>query len=370
MESFSAEQAYLFRHAVVREAAYQLHLPAERAALHGLALDLMRGLPSTATRAHALELAHHARHAQSAQQPPSRCEALRELELKYLEDGCDFARACFDYPAATEALERRRELCAEDPAALALVEDAMADVLERQGRWPEAMAHFEQVVNLSDVPGYLGRAYVHLAWYAMETGDPDRADELTLRGEAIAEQADSMQLRISLLMVRARRLRMQKMTDASLQHELLALQLARDSGDWVQELIGSMNLAAALFEIGRDEQALQHAQCADKLAREKPQGRYFLSPISMSFHTAAMRQGDFRGALQHAERAASHASNVCARGELVDAMVGSANALVALGRRVDAKAILQNAAEICNELGVALQRQKVAHLLAELGPGC
>lgn len=35
----NAEQAYLFRHAVLRDAAYQLQLPGERARLHALALD-------------------------------------------------------------------------------------------------------------------------------------------------------------------------------------------------------------------------------------------------------------------------------------------------------------------------------------------
>ncbi len=366
MDSLSAEQAYLFRHAVVREAAYQLHLPAERAVLHGLALDLMRAQPSTATRAHALELAHHARQAQSARQPAARHDALRELERQYLADGCDYARACFDYPAATEALERRRELCAGDPAALALVEDAMADVLERQGRWPEAMPHFERVLELGTKADYEGRALVHLAWFAMETGEADRADELIRRGEAVAEKADSVQLRISFLMVRARRMRMQDKLDEALQLELMALQLAHESGDWVQELIGSMNLAAALFDLGRDEQALHHAQRADELAQAKPQGRYYLSPITMSFHTAAMRRREFAQALHEAERAASLAERVFARGDRVEALIGCANALVGLGQHTLAEMRLLHAAAICREIGVAPQSRKVMQLLAEL----
>lgn len=39
-----AEDAYLFRHALLRDAAYSLHLPNERARLHGLALDLIESL--------------------------------------------------------------------------------------------------------------------------------------------------------------------------------------------------------------------------------------------------------------------------------------------------------------------------------------
>ena len=37
----TAEQSYLFRHALVRDAAYELQLPAERERLHGLAFEVM-----------------------------------------------------------------------------------------------------------------------------------------------------------------------------------------------------------------------------------------------------------------------------------------------------------------------------------------
>lgn len=39
-----AEQAYLFRHAVSRDAAYELQLPADRERLHGLAFHAMEDL--------------------------------------------------------------------------------------------------------------------------------------------------------------------------------------------------------------------------------------------------------------------------------------------------------------------------------------
>ena len=37
----SAEDAYLFRHAIIRDAAYQLQLPSQRARLHGLAVECL-----------------------------------------------------------------------------------------------------------------------------------------------------------------------------------------------------------------------------------------------------------------------------------------------------------------------------------------
>ena len=40
----NAESAYLFRHALLRDAAYQLQLPGDRALLHGLAFELIEAL--------------------------------------------------------------------------------------------------------------------------------------------------------------------------------------------------------------------------------------------------------------------------------------------------------------------------------------
>ncbi|NUN49609.1 MAG: hypothetical protein HUU15_12345, partial [Candidatus Brocadiae bacterium] len=40
----TAESAYLFRHALLRDAGYQLQLPGGRARLHGLALEIIETL--------------------------------------------------------------------------------------------------------------------------------------------------------------------------------------------------------------------------------------------------------------------------------------------------------------------------------------
>jgi len=40
----NAESAYLFRHALLRDAAYQLQLPGDRARLHGVAFSVIEGV--------------------------------------------------------------------------------------------------------------------------------------------------------------------------------------------------------------------------------------------------------------------------------------------------------------------------------------
>ena len=44
MSGVNAETAYFFRHALTRDAAYQLQLPGDRAKLHALAFHLIESL--------------------------------------------------------------------------------------------------------------------------------------------------------------------------------------------------------------------------------------------------------------------------------------------------------------------------------------
>ena len=85
MSEVSAETAYLFRHAMVREAAYQLQPPADRSGLHVLALDILESVLAQAgpvmQKIHAAELAHHARTAQDDRLRPAGC---REDNLRGL----------------------------------------------------------------------------------------------------------------------------------------------------------------------------------------------------------------------------------------------------------------------------------------------
>lgn len=78
----SAEVAYLFRHAVIRDAAYGLHTPSARAGLHAMALEIMRVMPEGQSDAWAEELADHARNALGAADADR--QALLVAELGFL----------------------------------------------------------------------------------------------------------------------------------------------------------------------------------------------------------------------------------------------------------------------------------------------
>ena len=95
-----AEQAYLFRHVLVRDAAYELQLPAERAALHDLAASTMLAVLAPPLDAVAHELAVHLRI--GGRQP--------ELERHYTLLAARYAHAGFNHAAAIPLLERLAEI--------------------------------------------------------------------------------------------------------------------------------------------------------------------------------------------------------------------------------------------------------------------
>lgn len=112
-----AETAYLFRHALLREAAYQLQPPAERAGLHGLALEIMQaalGDTDEALAPFALELADHARAAAEGASP-DRMRILAHREHTLLGLAHHVAARNWRLPEAEQCCRRILESPLADP---------------------------------------------------------------------------------------------------------------------------------------------------------------------------------------------------------------------------------------------------------------
>lgn len=100
----SAEEAYLFRHATARDAAYQLLPPSQRARLHALALDILEELTLGAGLDAVHELAEHARLAQENVTLVGSDIAHREL--RYLRLSAVHAANKFENESACRLWER------------------------------------------------------------------------------------------------------------------------------------------------------------------------------------------------------------------------------------------------------------------------
>ncbi|MBZ0137064.1 MAG: hypothetical protein K8I27_11895 [Planctomycetes bacterium] len=96
----SAEETYVFRHAVVRDAAYELQLPTDRESLHGIAARVMIDLHADSLESAAAEIARHLRLGGSDQ----------ELEREFVIKGAQYANDNFDQHSTIEMLERLVEI--------------------------------------------------------------------------------------------------------------------------------------------------------------------------------------------------------------------------------------------------------------------
>jgi tetratricopeptide (TPR) repeat protein len=151
----SAESVYAFRHALLREAAYQLQLPADRARLHELAFEVIEALsggrppeaPPLGTPGHledpplvsdvfAEELAGHARLAcHSDQSSP----ALVRAQRIYLRRAAVFAASRYRQDAASENWQRFAELVAGSERGEALHRAGTASLAGGRSRVAEGL---------------------------------------------------------------------------------------------------------------------------------------------------------------------------------------------------------------------------------------
>lgn len=103
----SGELAYLFRHAITREAAYGLQLPSARASAHWLALQVLEDLLGENTAPFAAELLAHVRAA--AQGATTNATELAQREHRYLWQAAVHAHRAYDIRGALRLFQ---EYCA------------------------------------------------------------------------------------------------------------------------------------------------------------------------------------------------------------------------------------------------------------------
>lgn len=162
----SAELAYLFRHAVLRDAAYGLQLPADRARLHRLALELIElafgGPPPPApadedadariaphpTDMLAAELALHAEQG-CADAPPDTIALLQDRAAHYHSRLAELARVAYECPAAAVHYQWQALHATLDPRRRARVVRLLGHMQQQIGARAEAQQTLAQAAVLA-----------------------------------------------------------------------------------------------------------------------------------------------------------------------------------------------------------------------------
>ncbi|MCA8913299.1 MAG: tetratricopeptide repeat protein [Planctomycetes bacterium] len=311
-----AEIAYVFRHALVREAAYELQPPGDRAVLHALVIEIVEAALASddpLLDAWALELADHARAAQAFRRTANLAllKALADKEVGYLVRAQKYALAEYDNGVAVALGTRIADHAAAsyDDRFSALVQ--AGEVLVNMGSPAQARERFERANALAreagngrdearsmraigisfaraegspsaipwmekaleafrqagDKPG-AALALGNLALLRASMAPPeetlaayDQALELLVEEAHENGQASTLNNKGNLLRSLGRR----EQAESCLRR---AIELHRKNRERHQEGTVLSNLAALLFETGRPEEAAEAIAQAVAIARE------------------------------------------------------------------------------------------------------
>jgi tetratricopeptide (TPR) repeat protein len=191
-----AELVYLFRHAMVREAAYELQPLSERAKLHLRALAVLEAAGAFS----AAELAQHARLAQGAEGADA--GALQASELRWLWRAAEDASAGFQFELSSRFFSAIGAHAAETPARRASAWRNAGHVFHFMGRPREGRPLLEQAIVVAREHGLrreLGVALSSLALALEHTGQVEQAEAMQLEALQICREVGNHEGEIAAL---------------------------------------------------------------------------------------------------------------------------------------------------------------------------
>ena len=342
-----AEAAYLFRHALVREAAYELQLPTDRACLHAFAVRILEA----DALASPLDLADHASQAARSQQDVIENSELTQIELAALQRGADVAARQYDTEAELECLRR----LSEHPA---LPEQQRVTHLLDQYRPLLSLGRIEQSIQTCKTAAkranadLAARAYAHLCETNRSVGRISAArDALNHALEVRTKDTGTL----ALLQLYEGRLALQGM-DLTKAEECLRTSesLAREAGD---DSVAStaMGVLAILYRTREEYSvALEWLDKLDAMSLQNPERRSHATHNSRGSILWRLGRWDeaqlqFELSLQTARQRGNIPEQAVALGNL-------GNVYMERERVEESRDCLEQAIGMCQELGLASHR--------------
>lgn len=369
----TAEQAYIFRHAVVRDAAYNLHLPSERSELHRLVIACIG--TAVGDGAIAAELAEHAMYAQDGAAPEA-LERLLLAEKGYREQATRWAAHRDATAEQTEHLLRLAELpqptlkarmdCLARAGSLymgmgllsraeevarrmnAMARDAVDRVQEARslralmaveatvGKPEQAEAHLRESLAILEQLGDRGELASTLRAFALHTLSRGHYDEARAWIERAMPYSDDNELERALLLDTRGKLESQiGQFEQALESFRQSIQINMTHDNVAKARDTRANFATCLLELGRLDEAEAEART---LLREYIRAGRVPDQLAMRALLAAIlsRRGEHEAAV------ASYHEILVARREqgaawhLIDSHSNLAEALCNAGRQDEA----------------------------------
>lgn len=354
------ELRHIFKHALLRDAAYEMQLVAQRRALHQLAATSLE-------RVYAADLAPHygqiAYHYEAAYQLGT--AVCRQPASHYLRLAGERAADRYENHNAIEAFSRALALT-NDPTAQIELLLARENVSHLLGHRPAQLADHEQLAELIDPdqqPELLLTLYVRRARYHTAVGEFHTATQLAAQATQFAHTIAHTPLLIEAEQHWARALAGQGELTAARTHYQTALQLAETTGNAPQELVALIGLSRAAAQQTEYALALAHLERALPLARDQ-HARRQEGDILNNLGNVALVTGDLATAQSYHEEALALRQTI---GDRVGEGISWGNLgriATQLGQKEEARRYYERQRRIVQETG---NRQSEGHVLISLG---
>ena len=349
-----AEDAYLFAHVALRDAAYQLWMPSDRARLHAAALAILEAMPEPELERIAGELAEHAHAAQQgvdSQRDATLLAQLRAAELKHLQVAMRAADKRYQRERVVEYCRRILASPALLPGEGGEFEQKLAAELHIAGKLDEAQSHF---LNLArQAPNSRGKSWVSeallgLGRIAAARGKNDEAEKYYTQSMQTAEARGDKGAQASALSWLAGLFEDTGRGHLSEAMQLTAVRLASESDSATMRLAAMGNLANHYRHTGRlDESAKTMREVL--AGYEKLGDARFISVALNNLARTLLLQGKldesdaaFSRALQLQEPMGRTFSTAFSLGNVAEVWLTR-------GKIEQAKSALERAIEICEE---------------------
>ena len=259
----SAECDYLFRHELVREAAYQLQPPGDRARLHARVVRILQqaGQPPL------MELADHALNAARETQDIIAADELAQVEADALRQAVELALARYEHQMCLLCLERLVEHPAVTPDERPALRLELVRAMIRCGNRPQALEAALKLGADPDTPAQVViQAKLEAARTHLELGHHAEAEDLHGQIEQLLADGahDYYRSRLLLSMGRQAMLGGERNEAAALLQQALAQ--ARRTGDTQGQALSLERLAILHRESNEFSKSLECLDAIDGLA--------------------------------------------------------------------------------------------------------
>lgn len=283
------EIEYIFRHALLRDAAYSMQLLARQHELHGLAVSAIEAVYRDDLESHYGELAYHAEKAD-----------LKDKAIHYLNLAGKLSLNAYQNHQAIEYFTRAIALVSEDDLRMRfdiLIERAEAYYrigdYDTQSRDLNALEDLAQRLNIDELTG---RVFAKRSYYFSSLGDYQNAIQYANEAKIRSESAHDHATLIAAYMVLQMALLHTGQTELAMHYAKCALAVAKQVNDRHGESTALTSLGLIALESEGPAVARDYQEQALLIAREV-KDRYLEAKILNNLaNTVGLSLGDFPAA--------------------------------------------------------------------------